>query len=166
MRANGLFTLVYSQNAKVTATTVLVAVESAQVREGLVAILGAIDGFRVVAEADSDAAAVAAARAHRPLLALVELELSGSGGFWAIRQIESEQLATVVVALGRRANARLAKMVGAQSYIQMGTSPRDVLRTLESALAYRAKLPSAAQAEHELMPDAHAVLDEPALVDL
>ena len=68
-------------------TTVLVAVESNQVREGLVAMLGAVDGFKVVAEAATDEAAVEAARTHRPFLALVELELSGCGGFWAIRQI-------------------------------------------------------------------------------
>ena len=80
-----------------------------------------------------------AARAHRPFLALVELELSGCGGFWAIRQIESEQLASVVVALGRRADVAVAQLVGAKSYIQMGTSPRDLLDTVETALAFRAK---------------------------
>jgi DNA-binding NarL/FixJ family response regulator len=147
------------------ATTVLVAVESAQVREGLVAMLGAVDGFRIVAEASSDEAAVEAARAHRPYLALIELELSGCGGFWAIRQIESENLATVVVALGRRADFALADLVGAQSYVQMGTSPRDLLTTVEAALAFRAKPASGTQTEHELLPDAHAVLDKPALVD-
>lgn len=151
-------------------TTVLVAVESNQVREGLVAMLGAVDGFKVVAEAATDEAAVEAARAHRPFLALVELELSGCGGFWAIRQIESEQLASVVVALGRRANVAVTQLIGAHSYIQMGTSPRDLLDTVEAALAFRAKPRagggSGSQTEHELLPDAHAVLDKPALVDL
>jgi DNA-binding NarL/FixJ family response regulator len=148
--------------------TVLVAVESDQVREGLVAMLGAVDGFQVVAEADTDEAAVEAARAHRPFLALVELELSGCGGFWAIRKIESEQLASVVVALGRRADVAVAQLIGAKSYIQMGTSPRDLLNTVEAALAFRAKpaTGSGSQTEHELLPDAHAVLDKPALVDL
>ena len=148
-----------------TPTTVLVAVESAQVREGLVAMLGAVDGFRVVAEADSDERAVEAARAHRPFLALIELELAGCGGFWAIRQIESEGLASVVVALGRRADFTLTELVGAQSYIQMGTSPRDLLSAVEAALAFRAKPGSGTQTEHEPLPDAHPVLDKPALVD-
>jgi DNA-binding NarL/FixJ family response regulator len=146
-------------------TTVLVAVESAQVREGLVAMLGAVDGFRVVAEASSDTDAVEAARAHRPYLALVELELSGCGGFWAIRHIESEGLATVVVALGRRADFALAELLGAHSYVQMGTSPRDLLTTVEAALALRTKAPSGTQTEQELLPDAHPVLDKPALID-
>lgn len=157
-----------SQNANVTATatTVLVAVESCRVREGLVAMLSSVEGFSVVAEASSDEAAVEAARAHRPYLALIELELSGCGGFWAIRQIESEHLASVVVALGRRAEFSLADMVGAQSYVQMGTSPRDLLHTLEAALAFRGKPPSGTQTEHDLLSDAHPVLDKPAFIDL
>src|SRR5215207_10853108 len=84
------------------ATTVLVAVESPQVREGLVAMLGALDGFRVVAEVDNDEAAIEAARIQHPHLALIDLELSGCGGWWAIKQIDAEHLADVIVALGRR----------------------------------------------------------------
>ena len=147
-------------------TTVLVAVESAQVREGLVAMLGALDGFRVIAEADTDETAIDAARAQRPQLALIELELSGCGGWWAIRQMEAERLADVVVALGRRADGALAQLVGAQSYVQMGTSPRDLLSALEAAVAVRAVNASGAQAEGDLLADADAVLDKPALVDL
>ena len=118
-------------------TTVLVAVQSAQVREALAAMLGAIEGFRVVAEVDNDIAAVEAARSQRPRLALVEPELSDCGGWWAIQQIQAEQLAGVIVALGRRADARLAQLVGAQTYVQMGISPRDLLSALEAAMAFR-----------------------------
>ena len=146
-------------------TTVLVAVESAQVREGLVAMLGALDGFRVIAEADTDETAIDAARMQRPQLALIELELSGCGGWWAIRQMEAERLADVVVALGRRADGALAQLVGAQSYVQMGTSPRDLLSALEAAVALRAAAASGAQAEGDLLADANPVLDKPAVVD-
>ncbi len=139
-------------------TTVLVAVDSARVREALVAMLGAVEGFRVVAEAATDQAAIAAARNHRPHLALVDPELSGCGGWWVIQQIRAEDLASVVVALGRRADGVLAQMVGAQSYVQMGTSPRDLLSALEAALELRSTAGSAAQAEHDLLPDAHTVL--------
>src|SRR3979411_3280215 len=88
-------------------TTVLVAVESAQVREALVAILGALDGFRVVAEAANDQAALEAARTQRPHLALGDTDLSGCGGWWAIQEMQAEGLVPVVVALGRRADAVL-----------------------------------------------------------
>lgn len=123
-------------------------------------MLGALDGFRVVAEADSDDAALQAARNQRPDLALIEPELSGCGGWWVIQQIQAEHLAAVVVALGRRADGVLARVVGAQTYVQMGTSPRDLLSALEAAISIRAAAgsSSAAQTEHDLLPDAHSVL--------
>jgi DNA-binding NarL/FixJ family response regulator len=147
------------------ATSVLVAVESDQVREALVAMLGAIDGFRVVADADNAIAAMEAARVHQPRLALIEPELSDCGGWWVIEQICAEELACAVVALGRGANGVLAQLIGAQAYVQMGCTPRDLLSALEAAMAYRTPGVSAPQAEDHLLADAHAVLDKPALVD-
>lgn len=137
----------------------LVAVESAQVREALVAMLGAVDRFQVIAEVDTAEAAIEAARTHRPNLALVEPDLSGCGGWWAIKQIQTERLVDVVVALGRRADGALAQLVGVRTYVQMGTPPRDLLDAVEAAC-------SGAEAEHDLLADANTVLHEPALVDL
>jgi DNA-binding NarL/FixJ family response regulator len=148
-------------------TTVLVAVESAQVREALVAMLGAVDAFRVIAEADSDEAALEAARRQQPRLVLIEPELSDCRGWRVIQQIQAEQLACVVVALGRRANESLAQLVGAQSYVQMGTSPRDLLNALQTAVSCRRPpVSGSAETEHHLLSDADSVLDKPALVDL
>ena len=79
-----------------------------------------------------------APRSQHPNLALVETELSGCGGWWAIKQIQAEHLAGVVVALGRRADCGgLAKLVGAQTYVQMGTSPHELLEALEAAMGDR-----------------------------
>ena len=148
-------------------TTVLVAVGSARVREALVAMLGAIEGFRIVAEADTDEAALEAARRQRPRLVLIEPELSDCGGWWVIQQIRAEQLACVVVALGRQANGgSLAQLAGAQSYVQMGSSPRDLISALETAMSYRKPAVSgSAEAEQDLLADANPVLDKPAFID-
>jgi len=140
------------------ATTVLVAVESARVREALVAMLGAVEGFNVVAEAGTDEAALAAARSQRPGLALVEAELSGGGGCWVMQQICAEHLASAVVALGRRADSVLAHMVGARVYVQMGTAPRDLLSALEAAVSIRVTGGSITQTEHDLLSDANPVI--------
>jgi DNA-binding NarL/FixJ family response regulator len=167
VRPNGLSraSRVHYSGVKIP-TTVLVAVGAPQVREALVAMLGALEGFRVVAEVDTDEAAVEAARSQRPRLALIEAELSDCGGWWAIQQIKQQGLAGVVVALGRRAEAGLAQLVGAQSYVQMGVAPRDLLTTLQAAMAVRVPTVSgAAEAEHHLLTDTHPVLDKPALVD-
>src|SRR5688572_27111918 len=85
-------------------TTVLVAVESACVREALVAMLGALDGFRVVGEAATGDQALELARESRPQLALVDQELSDYSGPWAIQCMQREELAQVIVAIGRAAD--------------------------------------------------------------
>ncbi len=144
----------------------VVAVESARVREALVAMLDALERFRIVAEADTAEAAIEAARCQHPQLAVVDLELSDCGGWWAIKQIHAERLAGVVVALGRRADAALAQLAGAGAYVQIGTSPRDLLTAVEAALAQCASAVSGAQTERDLLTNTDPVLDKPALVDL
>jgi two-component system response regulator DesR len=135
-RSNGLESVGRDQNLGVsrTAMTVLVAVRSAEVREALVAMLGTLDGFRVVAEASSDEQAVDLARSVRPHLALVEQEMSGAGGCWAIQTMRSEQLVQRIIALGRRADSVAAQRLGARAYVQMGASPREFLLALEQAI--------------------------------
>ena len=170
---NGLPRSLAPQNARVSElsgreapeTTVLVAIGSSKVREALVAMLGAIDGFQVVCEVDSADAALEAARRQRPRLALIEPELSDCGGWWVIQQIRAEQLACVVVALGKRADGTLAEMVGAQSYVQMGASPRDLLSTLEAAMAFRTPPLSTADADDHLTATSDGLLDQPAAID-
>jgi DNA-binding NarL/FixJ family response regulator len=147
--------------------TVLVAVESDQVREALVAMLGANDHFRVVAETDSADAALEAARRQRPRLVLIDPEVSNCGGWWVIQQIRLERLACVVVALGRHANGTLAHIAGAHTYVQMGTPPRDLLSAIEAALVFwTPPVSSAAEAEEHALSDTDAILGKPALVDL
>jgi two-component system, NarL family, response regulator DesR len=149
-RANGIEPLTLAQNCGVgveslalesvapaasAETTVLVAVESALLREALVAALGALDGFRVVAEAANDDQALELARKARPQLALIDQELSGDSGPWAIHCMRSEQLASVIVAIGRGADGNQAKLAGACEYVQIGAPPRDLLRAVRAAIS-------------------------------
>ncbi len=115
-------------------TTVLVAVQSPEVREGLVAMLGALDGFRVVGEACSEEQTLDYARRLRPRLVLVDEEMSGHGGWWTIHSLQREQLADVIVALGRRGDGLFAQLAGAQAYVQMGCAPRELLCAVHQAL--------------------------------
>jgi len=118
-------------------TTVLVAVSSAHVREGLVAMLGAVESFQVVGEASTGEQALELARASRPHLALIEQELAGLAGLdgWStIYALQAEQLAQVVIALGWRGDGSLAQVAGAQAWVQMGTAPRELLSSVEAAI--------------------------------
>jgi len=113
---------------------VLVAVRSAHVREGLVAMLGAVEGFQVVGEASTGEHALELARALRPHLALIDQELAGLDGWWTINALQTEQLAQVVIALGWRGDGSLAQVAGAQAWVQMGTAPRELLNSVEAAI--------------------------------
>ena len=141
-------------------TTVLIAVGQGRVREALAAMFNAREGFRVVAEVDSDAAAMAAARLLRPDLAVVEPALSDYAGLWALQQMRAEGLASVTVALGRRTDSALATALGVDLHVEMGIAPRDLLcaldRILSPAAAGQAR--STAQAENQLLADAHPVV--------
>lgn len=118
-------------------TTVLIAVRSNCVREALVAMIGATEGFRVVGEAQTDEALIDLARRHQPTLALVDEDLPSSGGMWAIELLAQEGLAQTIVALGSRgdeATRRRVERVGAHAYVQAGIPPRDIVGALDAAL--------------------------------
>ena len=123
-------------------------------------MLGAHDGFEIVGEADTDEQALAMAHRLRPELALIEQEISDCCGWWLIQSIQRERLAKAVVALGLRGDDFAARQAGADAYIQVGSSPREVLQALRRALR------SVAETEDHLLSNANAVLDEPTLVDL
>jgi DNA-binding NarL/FixJ family response regulator len=116
-------------------TTVLVAVSSARVREALVAMIGAIEGFRVVGEATTAEQALHLARAQRPAVAVVDDDLANYAGAWTMQELSRE---VVVVAVGWRANAAIqARAAGARLHIEMGCSPEDVLAALLDACPKR-----------------------------
>jgi two-component system response regulator DesR len=142
----------------------VVAVEADAVREALVAMLSANDGFRIVEETSGADAALEAARRQRPQLVLIDPELSNCGGWRVIQEIRRQQPDCVVVALGRHANGTAARLAGAHSYVQMGIAPRDLLGAIAAAMTL-SSVSSAAETEDHLLPDAHAVLDKPTFVD-
>jgi DNA-binding NarL/FixJ family response regulator len=111
--------------------TVLVAVSSPGVREAMVAMIGALEGFRVVAEATTADQALQLARCHRPALAVVDDDLDQCSGTWTIRQLRGEGLAQAVIAIGWRGNGgERARAAGALLYVQMGGSPEEMLGAL------------------------------------
>jgi DNA-binding NarL/FixJ family response regulator len=68
---------------------VVVADDQAVVRAGFRAILDSEDDIEVVAEAADGAAAVAAAREHRPDLVLMDVRMPNTDGIAATRELAS-----------------------------------------------------------------------------
>lgn len=104
-------------------------------REALSAMIGALPGFEVVAEVGTDAAALEAARAWRPTLALVDQDGPGCCGAWTMQALLRDELVRAIVGIGLRADGgRRATAAGALAYVQIGASPEDVCAALRTAL--------------------------------
>ena len=144
------------------AHTVLVVFESERVREAVVAMLSTLDRFRVVGAAATRDQALDCARRERPDLAMIDQGLPDCGAWWLMNSLRQEHLARALIGLGLRGTCREAVLAGAQGYVQVGVSPRELVDALENALS---RVELAAETEQHLLSDADAVPVEPALVD-
>ena len=107
----------------------LVAEDQQLVRGALAALLGLEPDMRVVAEAGDGAAAVAAAREHRPDVALVDIEMPVLSGIEATRELRDAAPATRVLILttfGRPGYLRRAMDAGARGFV-VKDAPADQL---------------------------------------
>ena len=132
--------------APVSRATVLLVDDSSLIRQGIRAVLS-LPGhdltFDVVAEAGTAAEGLAAARIHRPDLALLDIRLPDGSGIDTCRQILAELPATRVVMLTSYSNDNLvydAIVAGAQGYLLKEIDPHALLSAMSAALAGRSVL--------------------------
>ena len=121
---------------------VVLADDHAALRAGVAAALDGTE-FEVVAEVDDAAGALAAARAHRPHLCLLDVEMPGNG-IAACRAIRQELAEVVVVMLTVSTDDDDlfdALLAGAAGYLLKTTSPGRLEEALRGALAGEAALP-------------------------
>ena len=105
------------------------------VRRGLVALLARRERFQVVAEADSVAQALEAARRYHPDLVVMDARLPDGSGIAACRQIRAEQPATRVVILTGYADQEAVVgsiVAGASGYLLKQSRGRDLVAALEA----------------------------------
>jgi two-component system, NarL family, invasion response regulator UvrY len=70
-------------------------------------LVAAAPGFELVAEAASGEHALTAAREHRPMLVLIDVQMPGIGGLEAARRLAREDPATVVVLMSTDPDPRV-----------------------------------------------------------
>ena len=81
---------------------VLIADELTLVREGLAALCNSIEGFRVIAQVGTAAAALSEIERHRPNIALLDLALSDLAATEVIRRVRDKELPTRCAVLSTR----------------------------------------------------------------
>jgi two-component system response regulator NreC len=120
--------------------TVVLADDHAVVRSGLRFVLDAEDDLQVVAEAGTTDAAVRMAKAHRPTVLVLDLNMPGSmaSSLDALPALAAEAPGTRVVVLTMQENpqfARQALAAGANAYVLKESADTELVEAIRRAAA-------------------------------
>ena len=116
---------------------VLLVDDHAVVRSGLRRLLAALPGMQI-SEAAEGRGALAATRAERPDMVLLDLNLPGLGGLELLRRVLLEHPAARVVVLSMHAEALYAAralQAGAAGYLSKNASPEELLEAVRRVAA-------------------------------
>jgi len=117
---------------------VLIADDHPVVRSGLVGVLTSLDGFDVVAVAADGREAVREAVLHRPDVALMDLQMPGTDGFTAIRELArvAPAVRVCVLTMYDDDDSLFAAMrAGAHGYLLKGAEQEDIARAVRAIAA-------------------------------
>lgn len=122
---------------------VLIADDHRIVRAGIRSFLESKQDIAVVGEAGTGEEALALARALRPDVAVMDLNMPGMGGLQSIRLIKEQVGEVHVVALTMYGDQRFfleALAAGAEAYVLKGADPAQLLAAVRAAAAGTAYL--------------------------
>lgn len=127
-----------------SATTVLVADDQAMIRAGLVALLSAEPGLRVLADVEDGHAAVAAVRRRAPDVVLMDVRMPGMDGIAATREIvahTSGKTAVIILTVHDLDEYVYAALrAGASGFLLKDAPPEELLRAVRTVAAGEALL--------------------------
>jgi len=115
---------------------VVIADDHAVVRSGLRMLLEAEEGLHVVAEAGDVPTAMQVIRAHRPRVAVLDLNMPGGSGLEAIPKLRESTPETAIVVLTMQddpAFARQALQGGASGFVLKEAADEELLQAIRSA---------------------------------
>jgi two-component system response regulator NreC len=120
--------------------TIVLADDHAVVRRGLRLVLDGEDGFEVVAEAGTTDDAVRLIKAHRPAVAVLDLNMPGTmaSSLDALPTLAAEAPGTRVVVLTMQEDpqyARRALAAGANAYVLKESADRELVEAVRRAAA-------------------------------
>jgi DNA-binding NarL/FixJ family response regulator len=117
---------------------VLVADDHPVVRSGLVGVLTSLEGFDVVAVAADGQEAVREAVLHSPDVALMDLQMPGTDGFTAIRELArvAPSVRVCVLTMYDDDDSLFAAMrAGARGYLLKGAEQEEIARAVRAIAA-------------------------------
>jgi len=117
---------------------VLLAEDQTMVRGALRALLDLEEDIEVVAEVGRGDQVVAAAREHRPDVALLDIEMPGLDGLEAARELAAalpEVRAVVLTTFGRPGFLRRAMEVGASGFLVKDSPVAELARAIRAVMA-------------------------------
>jgi len=136
--------------------SVLIADDEALIRAGIRTVLESSVGIVVTAEADDGRAAVAAARAVRPDVALMDIKmpvLDGLAAFSEIRRHAPGTRAVMLTSFGTEQNIQRAVQAGTAGFILKNCPPDELIRAVRAAYAGQAYLsPQIARLVLDMIP--------------
>jgi two-component system response regulator NreC len=118
--------------------TLVIADDHAVVRKGLRMLIDAEDDMRVLTEAGDLPDAIRLARAHRPSVLVLDLNMPGGSSLEAIPQIRQDTPATAIVVLTMQDDpsfARQALQSGASGFVLKEAADDELLQAIRLAAA-------------------------------
>jgi two-component system response regulator NreC len=118
--------------------TLVIADDHAVVRKGLRMLIDAEDDMRVLTEAGDVPDAIRLARAHRPSVVVLDLNMPGGSSLDAIPQIRQDTPATAIVVLTMQDDpsfARQALQSGASGFVLKEAADDELLQAIRLAAA-------------------------------
>jgi DNA-binding NarL/FixJ family response regulator len=138
--------------------TVLIADDEPLVRAGVRTVLESADGIVVIAEAGDGRAAVEAALAYRPDVALIDIKMPVLDGLAAIAEIRRHVPRVRIVMLtsfGTRPNTQRAVRERTAGFVLKSCAPDELIRAVRAAHAGQAYLsPQVTQFALDMIPHA------------
>ena len=121
-----------------TAISILLVDDHPVVRQGYRRVLESQDGFRVIAEADSAAAAYAAFKVHAPDVVVLDISMKGASGLEAIRNIRARDNRACILVFSMHGEAPLVKAAfaaGASGFVTKSSEPSALVRAIRMVIS-------------------------------
>lgn len=123
--------------AETSGISILLVDDHPVVRQGYRRVLESQDGFRVIAEADSAAAAYAAFKAHAPDVVVLDISMKGASGLEAIRNIRARDNRACILVFSMHGEAPLVKAAfaaGASGFVTKSSEPSALVRAIRTVI--------------------------------